>query len=175
MTGAVAPAAQHADGLDPPRRYWAIAVIAIAIVMAVMDGTLINLALPLIALEMDASPSLVIWIVSAYQLAITVSLFPLSALGERLGYREVYCAGLLVFTLASLVCALSDSVPMLIAARVLQGLGASGVMSVNLALVRFIYPRNLLGRGIGYNGLIVALAASAGPTVASGLLSVASW
>src|SRR5690606_34381187 len=91
------------------------------------------------------------------------------------GYREVYCAGLLVFTLASLVCALSDSVPMLIAARVLQGLGASGVMSVNLALVRFIYPRYLLGRGIGYNGLIVALAASAGPTVASGLLSVASW
>src|SRR5256885_8212779 len=83
-----------------------------------------------------------------YQLASLVLLLPLAALGERLGYRRVYLVGMLVFSVASLAAMLATSLPTLVAARALQGLGAAGVMSVNAALVRLIYPRALLGRGM---------------------------
>ena len=85
---------------------------------------------------------------NAYQLAVTISLLPLASLGEIYGYRRVYHGGLVVFTVASLVCALS-----IVAADAdhrpasLQGFGAAGIMSVNSALIRFIYPRRWLGRG----------------------------
>ncbi|WP_201839595.1 MFS transporter [Microvirga zambiensis] len=163
------------DGLPTPQRRWAMTAVTIAIVMAVLDGALINLALPLMAQDLGASPSLVVWVVSSYQLVITVSLFPFSALGDRIGYSRVFIGGMLLFTAASLACALASSVYSLIGARVLQGLGASALMSVNIALIRYIYPKHALGRGIGYNTLIVALSATAGPSIAAAILAVAPW
>ncbi|HJW41259.1 MAG TPA: MFS transporter [Rhizomicrobium sp.] len=165
----------HQDGLPAPQRIWAIVTVALGIVMAVMDSSIANVALPTIAGDLHASPALSIWIVNGYQLAITISLLPLAALGDIIGYRRVYVAGLILFTLASLLCAVSHSLPMLAAARVVQGFGGSGIMSVNSALIRFIYPHRLLGRGLSINTLIVAVSAALGPTVASGILSVADW
>jgi DHA2 family multidrug resistance protein-like MFS transporter len=83
--------------------------------------------------------------------------------------------GLVLFTLASLACALSSSLPTLIVARMLQGLGAAGIMSVNSALIRFIYPRRWLGRGVGLNATVGSIASALGPSVASVILSVAPW
>jgi DHA2 family multidrug resistance protein-like MFS transporter len=163
------------DGLPLPERYGAILTIALGITMAVLDGAIANVALPTIAKEMHASPAASIWVVNAYQLAITILMLPLSSLGEIVGFRRVYWAGLVVFTLASLACALATSLPGLTAARVLQGIGAAGVLSVNGALVRFIYPRHMLGRGIGINTIVVAVSAALGPTVAAAILAVASW
>src|ERR1700737_3501088 len=145
---------EHADGLPVPRRYWAILTIALGLVLAVMDGAIANIALPTIAKDLDASPAFSIWIVNGYQLAITISLLPLASLGEIVGYRRVYLAGLLLFTLASLFCALAHTLLLLTLARILQGFGAAGIMSVNMALVRYIYPRDLLGRGIGINAMV---------------------
>ncbi len=164
-----------ADGLQIPQRYWAILTVALGLVMAVLDGAIANVALPTIARDLHASPASSIWVVNAYQLAVTVSLLPLAALGDILGYRRVYQGGLIVFTVASLLCARSDSLTTLALARVAQGFGASGVMSVNTALIRFIYPRRLLGTAMGVNALIVAVSSAVGPTVASGILSVAPW
>ncbi|MBW8814747.1 MAG: MFS transporter [Caulobacterales bacterium] len=163
------------DGLPVPRRYWSITAIWLAMTMSVLDGAIANVALPTIARELNASAASSIWIVNAYQLAITVTLLPLAALGDRLGYRRVYLAGLAVFTLGSLGCALSHTLPELTAARVLQGLGAGGIMSINAALVRFTYPKRLLGRGIGLNALVISVSAAIGPTVASAILARASW
>ncbi|MEJ1978979.1 MAG: MFS transporter [Acetobacteraceae bacterium] len=143
--------------------------------MAVIDGAIANIALPTIAMDMHATPSASIWVINAYQLAVTVSLLPLASLGEIYGYRRVYQVGLAVFTLASLACALSPSLATLTAARVLQGLGAAGIMSVNSALTRYVYPRAMLGRGMGLNALVAATCSAVGPTVASGILSVATW
>ncbi|MEO6341057.1 MAG: MFS transporter [Caulobacteraceae bacterium] len=165
----------HSDGLPVPRRYWAMFAIWLGLSMSVLDSSIANVALPAIARDLQATPSASIWVVNAYQLAMVTSLLPLSALGEIIGYRRVYVAGLTVFTLASAACAASHSLPALAAARVLQGLGAAGVMSVNPALVRFTFPRDQLGRGLGLNALVVALSAAAGPTVASGILAAASW
>jgi len=107
------------DGLPLPSRYWAILNLALGMSLSVLDSAIANIALPAIAKEIHASPADSIWVVNAYQLAVICSLLPL----------------------ASLVSALSHSLPMLTAGRALQGLGAAGMMSVNMALVRFTYPR----------------------------------
>lgn len=166
---------EHADGLPQPQRNWAIVTIALGLLMAVIDGSIANVALPTIAKDLNASPAFSIWIVNGYQLAITISLLPLASLGEIIGYRRVYLAGLLLFTLASLFCAVSHTLPLLTIARVMQGFGAAGILSVNTALVRYIYPGSMLGRGIGVNALVVAISAAVGPTVASFILAVGSW
>ncbi len=163
------------DGVPTPQRYWAILTIGMAVTLAVMDGAIANIALPTIAHDVHASPSDSIWVINAYQLAVTLTLLPLASLGEIYGFRRVYRVGLAVFTIASLACALSNSLPTLTAARILQGLGAAGIMSVNSALTRFVYPRSMLGRGMGINALVAAVSSAVGPTVAAGILSVASW
>ena len=163
------------DGLPARERLRALLVIILGIVMAVLDGTIVNLALPDITRELNATAAQSIWVINAYQVATLALLLPLASLGDIVGYRRVYLIGMAVFTLASAACALADSLTTLALARVLQGLGAAGLMSVNTALVRLIYPKHLLGRGIAINSLVVATASVAGPSIAAGILSAASW
>ncbi|OLL32916.1 MFS transporter [Burkholderia sp. SRS-W-2-2016] len=162
-------------GLPVPQRYWAMLTIALALTLAVLDSAIANVALPTIARTLNASPAASIWVVNAYQLAITISLLPLASLGDRIGYRRIYLSGLILFTVASFGCALSTSLPTLALARVVQGFGAAGIMSVNTALVRMIYPPGQLGRGVALNAMVVAVSSAVGPTVASGVLAVATW
>src|ERR1700759_164577 len=124
------------QGLPLPQRYWAMLVIALALTLAVLDSAIANVALPTIARNLHSSAAGSIWIVNAYQLAITISLLPLASLGDRIGYRRIYLSGLILFTVASFGCALSTSLPTLALARVVQGFGAAGIMSVHTALVR---------------------------------------
>ena len=170
-----AAAPTHPDGLPVPRRYWAIAAIALAITMSVLDSTIVNVALPTIARDFRATSAASIWVINAYQLAILVVLLPFASLGEIVGYRRVSQAGLAVFTLASLGCAFAPSLLALSLARVVQGIGAAGIMSVNGALVRHTYPYRYLGRAVGINAFVVATAAAIGPTIASAVLAVAHW
>lgn len=105
------------DGIPLPRRYGAIAAIALGVSLSVLDGTIANVALPTIAGDLRISPASSIWVVNAYQLAIVVSLLALSSLGDLIGYRKIYLGGLIVFTLASLGCVLSRSLAELTVAR----------------------------------------------------------
>ena len=150
-------------------------VIILGIAISVLDGTIVNLALPGISRQLQTSASQTIWIVNAYQVATLVVLLPLSMLGDRFGYRRVYLSGMSIFVLASLMAAMARSLETLIAARALQGLGAAGMFSVNLALVRMTYPTARLGRGVAINSMVVATSSAAGPTIAALILSVASW
>ena len=163
------------DGLPLPRRLFAAAAVLAAIVLAVLDGAIANVALPTIATALHISAAASIWIVTGYQMALVVALLPFAALGESLGYRRVFVAGVSVFTLASGLCALSPDLPLLVASRILQGLGAAAIMSLIAALLRFTYPLRLLGTAIGLNALFVALASAAGPTLGAAILSLASW
>jgi DHA2 family multidrug resistance protein-like MFS transporter len=163
------------DGLPAERRRWAVAAIFTALAMASLDTAIANIALPAIAADLNVSPADVVWVVNVYQIALVATLLPLGALGEIVGHRRIYLGGLLLFTLASLGCACAWSLPSLLTARALQGLGASGLMSVNSALIRFVYPSRLLGRGFGHNALVVATAFTLGPTIASGILAMGPW
>jgi DHA2 family multidrug resistance protein-like MFS transporter len=152
-----------------------MATLAIAVSMAVLDSAIANIALPTIARDMATTPAATIWVVNAYQFAVTVSLLPFAFLGDIVGYKRVYMGGLAVFTLASLGCALAPTLPLLVLARVVQGFGGAGIMSVNTALVRFIFPRAELGRGLGFNAFVVASFSALGPSIAAAILSVATW
>ena len=164
-----------ADGVPMPRRLWAILAVAFGVSLSVIDSTIANVALPTISRTLGISSADSIWIVNAYQLAIMVSLLSFSALGDLVGYRKVYIGGLALFTVASVGCALSQSLGTLVVGRIFQGFGAAAVTSVNTTLIRVIYPRSQLGRGMGINATVVAVSAVAGPTLAAGVLAVAEW
>src|ERR1700693_848947 len=163
------------DGLPAERRNWAAAAIFTALAMASLDTAIANIALPTIAVDLHVSPADAIWVVNVYQIVLVATLLPLAALGEIVGHRRIYLGGLLLFTVASLACACAWSLPSLLAARLLQGLGAGGIMSVNTALVRFVYPGRFQGGCFGYNALVVATAFTLGPTIASGILAIGPW
>ncbi len=169
------PPGAAADGLPQPLRFWALLTLEIAVVMTVLDGAIANVALPHIATVLHARPANSIWVVNAYQFCLMVLLLPAASAGEIVGYRRVSQTGMGVFTVASLACALSPTLGALVAARVVQGIGAALLLSVNSALLRHIYPRAMLGRGIGLLALTVGVSASVAPTIASAILSVAPW
>jgi DHA2 family multidrug resistance protein-like MFS transporter len=163
------------DGLPRGLRGRAMLVVMVGLSLAVLDNTLLNLALPLLARELQVDAAQALWVITAYQLTSLALVLPLAALGERLGYRRVYLTGVLLFSLASVGAMCADSLAVLIVARALQGMGAAGIMSANAALMRLIHPKALLGRGMAVNSLVIATATMAGPTVAAMILSVASW
>lgn len=157
------------------RNYVAVIAVLIVLVMTVLDVTVVNVALPVMADKFGISDSDAVWIVTVYQLVITMLLLPMSSFGDRYSYRRCFMAGVLVFTISSVMCALSGSFAMIVAARALQGVGAASVMGVNIALTRLIYPREVLGRGLALNAMVIAIATAAGPTIAGAVLSGASW
>jgi DHA2 family multidrug resistance protein-like MFS transporter len=149
--------------------------ILLGVALGSLEAAIANTALPTIAASLKAPPADSIWIINAYQLAVVATLLPFAALGDRVGVRRVFLGGLAFFTSASVLCVLAPSLPVLVAGRALQGIGAGALMSVNIALIRLIYPASRLGRGVGLNALVVGLGFVSGPTIASLLLAVAPW
>ncbi|WP_217430308.1 MFS transporter [Sphingomonas bacterium] len=164
-----------ADGLPLPRRHWAVAAVWLGSILAVLDSSIANIALPTISHELGATPAASIWVVNAYQIAITILLLPLASLGDILGYKRVYTAGLVVFVVSSVACTVAGGLASLALARFAQGFGAAAMMAMNGALVRFAYPKAMLGRGVGYIALVVAGSSAAGPSVAAAILALGSW
>ncbi len=158
-----------------PRRKAAIAAVLAAMVLAVLDAAIANVALPTMAQSLQVTPGMAVWIITAYQTALVMGLLPCAALGESLGYRRVFTMGVALFTAASALCALAPSLPWLVAARFLQGLGGAAIMALGVALLRLVVPQRELGAAIGWNALAVALSSAAGPTIGAVLLSGASW
>jgi len=153
----------------------ALLAVLMAVSLATLDASITNTALPNIAASLQARPAESIWVVNAYQLAVVAALLPFAALADRIGARRVHLGGLAFFIAASLASALAWSLPALVAARALQGLGAAAMMSVNIALVSRIYPPQQLGRGVGLNALVVGVSFAIGPALASLLLALLPW
>mgnify|MGYP003623334350 CR=1 FL=1 len=124
------------DGLPVPSRIWAIVAIGFGITLSVLDGAIANVALPTIASDLNTTPAYSIWVVNAYQLAITISLLSMSSIGDIYGYRKVYITGLALSTCSSLIFAYSTSLPMLIVSRGLLGCGAVARTGLHTALLR---------------------------------------
>ena len=168
---------QQSQTTDAPHLGHATAIAAVlaATVLVVLDAAIANVALPSIARALQVTPAASVLVVTAYQMAIVMALLPCAALGESWGYRRVFSGGVVLFTVASGLCALSPSLAWLVAARFLQGLGAAAVMALGVALLRFIVPQHRLGAAIGWNALTVALASATGPTIGALILSWAGW
>lgn len=163
------------DGLPMPKRVFAVIAVSLGVTLAVMDTTIVNVALPSMAEILNLTEADSIWIVNAYQLAIIISLLSMSAMGEIHSYKKTFLSGMTLFTLSSLACGLSSGFYSLVISRLTQGVGAAAMMAVNMTLLRLNYPKRLLGKGIGLNATIVALALVAGPSIAALILSFGSW
>lgn len=153
----------------------AIGAVLAAMVLVVLNTTMATVALPTMADALQVPPATATWILTAYQAALLMALLPCAALGERLGYRRVFGWGVWLFTGASVLCALSPSLPCLIAGRLLQGLGGAAVMALGMALLRRVVTHRRLGVAIGWNALAVALSSATGPVIGAGLLTIAQW
>ena len=163
------------DGLPGAVRRVAIIVMILGTSMTVLDGSIVNVALPMIARSLNVDPAAAVWIANAYIIAGAMTMVAFASIGEVFGFRRLYMSGILVFTLASLGCALSPSLPVLNAMRFLQGLGGAAAMSIGPALYRYIFPTRLLGTALGINALVVASSTAAGPAIGGLMLSVLSW
>jgi DHA2 family multidrug resistance protein-like MFS transporter len=164
--------------LDPspaPPPWIAILSLMMAVCLGSLDQSIANTALPAIGADLQHTPAESVWILHAYQLAVVATLLPFASLGDLWGARRVFLGGVALFNLAAISSALAPSLEWLAVSRALQGIGASGLMSVNLALIRQIFPPDRLGQGAGLNAFIVGTGYSMGPVVASLLLSVAPW
>lgn len=163
------------DGLPSPQRQWVMTCVLMGVVLINLDGAIANIALPTMARDFATSEAATVWVVNSYQLAVAVCLLPAAAFGEILGLKRVYAFGLILFTIASLLCALSPTLGTLIAARLVQGVGGACVAALGPALIRTIYPRRIIAQGFGLIALFVAMSGALGPTIAALILSVANW
>jgi DHA2 family multidrug resistance protein-like MFS transporter len=165
----------HGGGLPAPRRYLAILTIAFGTALAVIDGSIVTVAVPTLAHDLGVRSSAAVSVVTTYQLIVVMALLPFSALGSRIGLKRLYQYGQLLFLLSTVLCFFARNLPFLLAARALQGLGAAAVFSVSSALIRATYPARHLGRGLGINNVVVASSNAIAPTLGGLVLSVASW
>ncbi|WP_165856074.1 MFS transporter [Marinobacter sp. JSM 1782161] len=163
------------DGLPGKARLPAMLAVMITTTMNVLDGSMINIALPGIAANLGVSASNAVWVANGYLLAVAMSLAIFSALATRIGFRTQFAGGLIVFTLASAGCALSTSPPMLVCMRVIQGIGGAATLSIAPALLRHIFPNRLLGRVLGINAVLIATCTGVAPVMSGSLLSVLGW
>ena len=156
-------------------QYLAVIAVLAAIMMGVLDGTVMNVALPTLSGEFGVSASEITWVVNAYQLVVTMCLLGFAAIGDVWGYKRVFLWGVSIFIIGSILCATSRSFEMMVAARVLQGVGGACTMSINTALLRLIFPPSRIGRVMGANAVIVAVTAASGPALGGAILAIGHW
>ncbi|HEY3590840.1 MAG TPA: MFS transporter [Buttiauxella sp.] len=163
------------EGLPGRERGLAMAAVMTMTTMAVFDGSMINIALPQIGHSLDASLGATVWVSNGYLLSAAMTLAIFAALSSRIGFRSIFTFGLSVFTLASVGCALSSSLDMLIIMRVLQGIGGAATLSIGPAILRSVFPNRLLGRILGLNALLIGSSTAIAPILGGTILSTMSW
>ena len=163
------------DGLPAPRRYFAILAVSCGAALAVIDASIVTVALPTLARDLGVASSAAVSVVTVYQLVLVMTLLPFSALGSRIGLRRLYQYGQLMFLVSTVLCFFANSLSFLVVLRAIQGLGAAASLSVSSALIRAIYPARQLGRGLGINSIVVSSGGALAPTLGGLILSVASW
>jgi EmrB/QacA subfamily drug resistance transporter len=154
---------------------WTMVLTAVAFFMVALDTLVVVTALPQIHRDLGGSVSLLNWAVNAYNLVFAAGMITAAALGDRLGRRRVYVAGLLLFTLASAACALAPNADGLIVARVVQGLGAAVVTPLSLTILTETFPAERRGAAMGIWGGIAGLAVAGGPLVGGAVVEGLDW
>jgi len=143
--------------------------------MAVLDSSIVNVALPIIATNLHIELPIAQWVISAYLLMITILLPVFGKMGDMYGRRKIFLSGFIIFTIGSLMCGLSSTIWYLVAARVVQAVGASMLMSNSPAIISATFPGKERGRALGMIGTVVALASMIGPSLGGILVGVFSW
>ena len=163
-----------ADGL--PAHKWIIAgSVMVGTIMAVLDTTIVNVALPSISGTMGATIEQITWVVTGYILANVIIMPLVALLSQRFGRKNFYLANVVIFTLASMACGLARNLPMMVFFRALQGIGGGVLLTVSQAILRETFPPEEQGTAMGIFGLGVVLAPAFGPTLGGWLIDKYSW
>lgn len=161
--------------LDARHGRWVIVLTAIGSVMAAIDTLVVSTAIPTIRHDLHASLADLEWTVNAYNLSLAVLLVPAAVLGDRLGRARCYAAGLGLFALASIGCALSSSADALVAMRAVQGVGAALVLTLGLALLTSAFPPERRGAAVGLYSAVTGIAVACGPLIGGLVVSGFAW
>lgn len=161
--------------LASARARWLIAAAVLGSGVALLDGTVVNVALPAIGREMNAGLTGQQWVLDGYLLSLSALLLSGGAAGDRYGRRRVFVGGLIVFTAASLGCGLSPTVGWLIGARVMQGVGAAALVPASLALIDTGITDEDRGRAVGIWAGMSGVSTALGPFIGGWLVDAASW
>ncbi|MDA0367418.1 MAG: MFS transporter [Proteobacteria bacterium] len=165
-----------ADEPCPPRRRpWVLAAAVLGSTMAAVDGTVVNIALPVLQQDLGATLVQLQWVVEAYALLLGALILTGGAAGDRFGRRRIFGAGTLIFALASLWCGLAPDMTQLIIARGFQGIGAALLVPGSLSIISAAFPKAERGRAIGTWSAFTALAMALGPLLGGWLIDNASW
>ena len=156
------------------QRHWgvALAVLVIGAFMAILDSSIVNIAIPKLESVFSVNTAEVQWVVTIYLLVLGVVVPAAGYLGDRFGYRTVYMAALVIFTIGSALSGLSWSLNVLTVFRVVQALGGGLIMPITMAMVYRIVPRQQIGTAMGFWGLAIIVAPAIGPTLGGYLVGV---
>ncbi len=156
-------------------RWWILVAVGLFTFMSTLDGSIVNIALPIISDDLGVNMNQAEWVVSVYLMAICVFLLFFGKVGDSIGKIKIFKIGTLVFVFGSFLCGIPGSLPLLLVARVIQAIGASMTMATNNGIITEIFPFEERGRALGLMGSFVSLGAIAGPGLGGIILAHFSW
>jgi len=158
-----------------PRKWWILAAVSVGMFMALLDVTIVNIAIPAILDDFGTTVSRVSWVINAYSLALAVLFLSMGRVSDKHGQKLVFIGGLVIFTLASLACGLAPNIEWLIVFRIGQGVGGAAMAPISLAILLAAFPRRQHGVAVGVWGAMGTVAAAVGPTLGGILIEYLSW
>ncbi len=164
-----------ADEVDYSKKWHVMSAIAMGIFLATIDGSIVNVALPTLTVELNTDFSSVQWVVLSYLLTVTILQAIVGRLADMHGRKHLYNGGFVVFTVGSALCGLSPTVEWLILARVLQGIGGAMTLALGMAIITDAFPAGERGRALGITGSIVSIGIVTGPTLGGVIIEHLSW
>lgn len=171
----IAPTETPPEGVDYSRKWFVLIAIAMAIFLGTVDGSIVNVALPTLVDEFDTTFGVAQWVVLAYLLTQTTLTLMFGRLGDMIGKKPIFTAGFGVFTIGSVLAGLSPTIGFLIAARVVQAIGASMIFALGFAITTESFPPSERGKALGINGTTVSLGIMAGPIIGGMILESTDW
>ncbi len=170
-----APDFFHSTDGGGNHKWWVLATIDVGILMATIDASIVNIALPTILGELHTTLAATEWVLEAYLLTITSLLLPFGRLADMFGRKKMYTSGFVLFTVGSALCGISQSVDELVAFRVLQAVGSAMLLANSFAIVTAVFPARQRGMALGINGTVVATGFTLGPTLGGLIISTLGW
>jgi EmrB/QacA subfamily drug resistance transporter len=160
---------------DTSQKWWILLSVAMGVFLSTIDGSIVNVALPTLEEKLHTNFATVQWVVVSYLLVLTASMLGVARLGDMIGKKRIYQAGMVLFTTASVLCGLAPSIGFLIGFRAIQGAGAAMMQALGMAIVTEAFPSSERGRALGTTGTVVSVGISVGPTLGGVLIGSVGW